>query len=84
MAWLWGALYHPSLATSAWSIFQNWLAIEFETGSVIPFLDAMTIRKEAALATKAYRKPIHTDRYLIFSSEHLSHVKRGLNQSLHK
>jgi hypothetical protein len=24
MAWLWVTLYHPSLATSSWSILRNW------------------------------------------------------------
>jgi hypothetical protein len=59
-------------------------AIEFETGSVIPFLDIMAIKKEATLATKAYRKPIHTSRYLIFSSEHLPHVKKNKLQPYSK
>jgi hypothetical protein len=54
-----------------------------EVDSVIPFLDILVIRKEMTLATKVYRKPTHTGRYLNFRSNHLPHVKRGLIQSLH-
>jgi hypothetical protein len=37
----------------------------------------------STLATKVYRKHIHTSRYLIFIFNHPLHVKRGLIQSLH-
>jgi hypothetical protein len=47
-------------------------------------LDVLVIRKETTLATKVYRKPTHTGRYLSFNSDHLLHVKRGLIQSVHK
>jgi hypothetical protein len=58
--------------------------MERESGSAIPFLDVLVIRKETTLATKVYRKPTHTGRYLNFNSNHPPHVKRGLIQSLHK
>jgi hypothetical protein len=57
--------------------------MEMESDSAIPFLDVLIIRKETTLATKVYRKPIHTGRYLNFKSNHPPHVKRGLIQSLH-
>jgi hypothetical protein len=38
--------------------------IEIESDSVIPFLDLLVIREEVTFATKAYRKPTHTGRYL--------------------
>jgi hypothetical protein len=58
--------------------------METESDSAIPFLDVLVIRKETTLATKVYRKPTHTGRYLNFNSNHPPHVKRGLIQSLHK
>jgi hypothetical protein len=57
--------------------------MEIESDSVIAFLDVLVIRKETTLATKVYRKPTHTGRYLNFSSKHLPHVKTSLIQSLH-
>jgi hypothetical protein len=48
------------------------------------FLDVLVIRKETTLATKVYRNPTHTGRYLNFNSNHPPHAKRGLIQSLHK
>jgi hypothetical protein len=58
--------------------------METESDNTILFLDVLVIRKETALATKVYRKPTHTGRYLNFNSNHTPHVKRGLIQSLHK
>jgi hypothetical protein len=57
--------------------------MEIESDSAILFLDVLVIRKGTTLATKVYRKPTHTGRYLNFRSNHLPHVKRGLIQSLH-
>jgi hypothetical protein len=53
-------------------------AMEIESDSAIPFLDVLVIRKETTLATKVYRKPTQTGRYLNCSSNHLPH------QSVHK
>jgi hypothetical protein len=58
--------------------------MEVESDSTIPFLDVLVVRKETSLATKVYKKPIHTSRYLNFKSNHLLHVKIGLIQSLRK
>jgi hypothetical protein len=41
--------------------------VEMESGSAIPFLDVLIIRKEMTVTTKAYRKPTHTHRYLNFN-----------------
>jgi hypothetical protein len=57
--------------------------MEIESDSAIAFLDVLVIRKETTLATKVYRKPTHTVRYLSFNSNHPPHVERGLIQSLH-
>jgi hypothetical protein len=57
--------------------------IKIESDSAIAFLDVLVIREKTTLATKVYRKPSHTGRYLNFNSSHLPHVKRGLIQSLH-
>jgi hypothetical protein len=58
--------------------------MEIESDSAIPFLDVLVMRKGMTLATKVYRKPTHTRRYLNFSSNHPPHIKGGLIQSLHK
>jgi hypothetical protein len=55
--------------------------MEIESNSAIPFMDALVIRKGMALATKVYRKPTHTDRYLYSTSNHSPHVKRRIIQS---
>jgi hypothetical protein len=57
--------------------------MEIESEGVIPFLDVLVIRKGTTLATRVYRKPTHTGRYLSFNSNHPYHVKRGLVQGLH-
>jgi hypothetical protein len=50
-------------------------AIQFimEIGSdgAIPFLHVLVIRMETTLATKIYRRPIHTGRYLNCNSNHV-------------
>jgi hypothetical protein len=56
--------------------------METESDSAIPFLDALVMRQEKTLATKVYRKPTHTGLYLIFTSNHPPHMKRGLIQSI--
>jgi hypothetical protein len=58
--------------------------MELESNNVSPFLDVLVVKKDSTLATRVYRKPTHTDRYLKFESNHLPYVKKGLIQSLHK
>jgi hypothetical protein len=43
----------------------------------------LVIRKGTTLATKVYRKPTHTGRYLTFRSNNLPHVKRSLIRCFH-
>jgi hypothetical protein len=57
--------------------------METESDNVIAFLDVLVVREKTTLTTRVYRKPTHTGRYLNFNSNHPSHVKRGLIQSLH-
>jgi hypothetical protein len=52
--------------------------MEIESDSAIAFLDALVIKEETTQATKVYRKPTHTGRYLNFKSNHPPRVKRGL------
>ena len=33
----------------------------------IPFLDVLLIQEDGSLGNKVYRKPTHTDRYLLYS-----------------
>jgi hypothetical protein len=56
---------------------------EIESDSAIPFLDVLVIRNGTTLATKVYRKPTNTGRYLNFKSNYPPHVKRYLIQNLH-
>jgi hypothetical protein len=42
--------------------------METESDNAIAFLDVLVIREETTLATKVYRKPTYTGRYLIFNS----------------
>jgi hypothetical protein len=57
--------------------------MEIESDIAIAFLDVLVIREETTMATKVYRKPTHTGRYLSFNSNHPPHVNRGLVLSLH-
>ena len=60
------------------------LTTELEEGGSIPFLDTRVTRKvDGKLDVTVYRKPMHTDRYLHFSSHHPNHVKKGLVRCLY-
>ena len=49
----------------------------------IPFLDTLIIRKpNGAIKLLVYKKPIHTDQYLNFMSEHPLHQKMGVIRTL--
>ena len=56
--------------------------VEQEVENAIPFLDVLIIRNNGQLATKAYRKPTHTIRYLNFNSCHNFSQKVGLVKTL--
>jgi hypothetical protein len=44
--------------------------MEVEANNILPFLNVLTMKRGHKLAIKMYRKPIHTGRYLHFSSNH--------------
>ena len=44
--------------------------IELENNGQIAFLDTLVSRRNGVAVIDVYRKPIHTDRYLDFSSHH--------------
>jgi hypothetical protein len=75
MAQSWFQNFHSHLSSIMPSID---FIMEIESDSAIPFLDILVIRKGMTLATKAYRKPIHTGRYHNFKSGQLPHMRRGL------
>jgi hypothetical protein len=56
--------------------------MEVEVNNTHPFLDVLVMKRGPNLATKGYRKPIHTGRYLHFKSNHPHHSKRGVPKSL--
>jgi hypothetical protein len=55
--------------------------MQIESNSATSFLDVPAITG-TALATKVYRKPNHTGRYLNFKFNHIPHVRKGIIQSL--
>jgi hypothetical protein len=55
---------------------------EVEANDTFPFLDVLVVKRDPKLATKVYRKRIHTGCYLHFKSSHPYHVKRGVVHSL--
>jgi hypothetical protein len=51
---------------------------QVEDDNTIPFLDVLVMKRGPKLATKIYRKPAYTDRYLHFKSSHPHHIKEEL------
>ena len=57
--------------------------MEQEKEGSLPFLDTLlTWRKKGKIDIGIYRKSMHTDRYLQYSSHHPEHVKRGMASCL--
>uniref|UniRef100_A0A5S6QHF9 GIY-YIG domain-containing protein n=1 Tax=Trichuris muris TaxID=70415 RepID=A0A5S6QHF9_TRIMR len=54
------------------------LTFEKETNNLLPFLDALVIRRGTAIVTKVYRKATSSDRYLNFASHHHISTKTGI------
>ena len=53
--------------------------IEYEKEDELPFLDILVMKKKSEiLATKIYRKEIHTNRYLNYESCHSQQQKQGI------
>ena len=50
--------------------------IEAQQGGELPFLDTLVIVNDSTLKTKIYHKPIHTDQYLNWDSNHHLEHKR--------
>lgn len=47
------------------------LTVEIETDGQFPFLDLLLrCEEDGSISNSVYRKPMHTDRYLDFSSHH--------------
>ena len=58
-------------------------AYEEETNGVIPFLDLLVNRQpDKTVKIQVYRKPTHTDQYLLFQSHHPIHHKSGVVRTL--
>ena len=57
--------------------------MELKRDGSLPFLDTKLTRREGgALDVTVFRKPMHTDRYLHFSSHHPASAKRAAVRSL--
>ena len=55
--------------------------MEKEQQCKIAFLDVLVERTSESFATRVYRKPTHTDRYINYASHHLiSCLKRRANE----
>uniref|UniRef100_A0A5S6QVG5 Reverse transcriptase domain-containing protein n=1 Tax=Trichuris muris TaxID=70415 RepID=A0A5S6QVG5_TRIMR len=54
------------------------LTFEKETNNMLPFLDALVIRRGTTIVTKVYRKATSSDRYLNFASHHHISIKTGI------
>ena len=56
--------------------------MELEEDSVLPFLDVKIQKNEHHLSMSVFRKKTHTDRYLHYTSNHPTNVKRGIVRCL--
>jgi hypothetical protein len=56
--------------------------MEVEANDTLPFLDVLVRKRGPRLATKVYRKPNHTCRYLHLKSYNPRQVKRRVIHSL--
>ena len=56
--------------------------IEKEENNTLPMLDVKMIRQDNSISTDVYRKPTHTDQYLLWTSHHPVHQKLGIVKTL--
>jgi hypothetical protein len=56
--------------------------METESGTTIPFLDVLLVRKGPTRTTKVYRNPIHTGYKLSFESNHPNWPESEVVQSM--
>ena len=59
--------------------------METENNNKLAFLDIAVSREpDGRLTTSVYRKPTHTDQYLVYDSHHPQSVKRGIVKCLYE
>ena len=66
---------------------NNWhpnlkFTLEIETNQQLPFLDVLVIKKANQFETTIYRKPTHTDLYMLYDSNQPRRYKLGLIKTL--
>jgi hypothetical protein len=64
--------WHPNLR----------FTVEFEQNKRLPFLDVLVVREPDTYITTLYRKPTHTDLYLLWESNQCRKYKLGLIKTL--
>ena len=76
-------IIHLFILSSAVQMYE-FSYIHFNNDSKIAFLDASVSREpDGRLTTSAYRKPTHTDQYLVYDLHHPQSVKRGIAKCLY-